>query len=245
MSSPQAEALLDAFSPQPTRCLQQALERTLKSAGAKRSRPAAGEGAAGGIRKLPRGGGEPASEPGAERSTARVRRPVVPHWDARAQLEGVSALADAPPEPERRGRSAGEGREGREGTGCEGTGVGGGKGAEAKGRPPARGAASTSLVGPASGSRLSAAQTAAALPLGWAAAVAFDVLWSCEEMAVGACEAFELFEKHAVVARAAEEEEMCRAQLAARFVLAVQELSLVGFCKVGSRSRRGVLQKLL
>jgi len=71
-----------------------------------------------------------------------------------------------------------------------------------------------------------------------------DVLRSTEDKAVGALQAFEAFEAHGLARRASESHGLERAELAAHFVLAAQDLATVGWIKLGSKASRGVLHKL-
>jgi hypothetical protein len=141
--------------------------------------------------------------------------------------------------------------------------TGAGRGAEeAEGAPPANGR----RRGAPSRTPASSAGTSGELPLGasgqhvlvcpgvpptsgsthggWAAAALSDVLRSSEDKAMGALQAFEAFEAHALAARASERLGLERGALAARFVLAAQDLAMVGWLKLGSKASRGMLHKL-
>jgi hypothetical protein len=79
---------------------------------------------------------------------------------------------------------------------------------------------------------------------GWAVAVLSDVLKSTEDKAMGALQAFQAFEAHEIAAQASEQLGLERVALVARFVVAAQDLALVGLIKLGSKASRGMLHKL-
>lgn len=214
----EAAALVAASAPAPTRAFQHALEAVLKSGGAKRARPAQPVSV---LHSL-----APSQRP------KRARGSAVDSSAAAAVRAALGQTADEPTPPPTRGGP----RAAKASKPDAGSAAGSSKD-DARIAAPERGLALVDAVAPLA--------EGGVMPTGWAVAAAFDVLRTSADRSVGLMEAFEAFETHAVAKQAARRLGLDRRQIAAHFVLASQELDMSGFAKVGSKSSRGVLNKLV
>eukprot|EP00962_Isochrysis_galbana_P024987 scaffold7695_cov124-Isochrysis_galbana.AAC.4 len=210
----EADLLAAAWSPTPTHVLQAAMQSVLDSGSAKRGRPASAPSRVAGASVGDR--------------WKRARLPAKDRMIAQALAAGGAgrgACGEADDAPPADGRS----RRAQAHT------LASSAGATNEGTLPSAGGQLVTVGGPL---------TSRSPQDGWAAAVLSDVLRSTEDKAVGALQAFEAFEAHGLARRASESHGLERAELAAHFVLAAQDLATVGWIKLGSKASRGVLHKL-